>query len=71
MQALAPALLKTFLGNNPPRGGSARNAAFLLAGLTTIIAISVYLNLDPRLSIIGGLALFGCFSPSTPLYTAT
>ena len=59
IQALAPTLLKTFLGNNPPRGGSARNAAFLLAGLTAIIAISVHLNLDPRLAIIGGLALFG------------
>jgi len=59
MQALAPALLKTFLGNKPPRGPSARNAAFLLAGLTAIIAIGVHLDLDPRLAIIGGLALFG------------
>ena len=59
VQSLAPALLTIFLGNNPPRGGSARNAAFLLSGLTAIIAISVHLDLDPRLAIIGGLALFG------------
>jgi len=59
VQAIAPTLLRFFLGNQPPRGGSATNAAFLLAGLTAIIAIGIHLNLDPWLVVIGGLAVFG------------
>ncbi len=59
VQAIAPKLLKTFLGNAPPQGSSATNAAFLLAGLTAIIAAGVQFNLDPRLIVVGGLALFG------------
>jgi predicted MFS family arabinose efflux permease len=59
VQAMAPTLLRVILGNAPPRGGSAANAAFLLAGLTAIIAIGVHLELDPWLVVIGGLALFG------------
>jgi predicted MFS family arabinose efflux permease len=59
VQAIAPTLLRVCLGNNPPRGGSATNAAFLLAGLTALIAIGVHLQLDPWLVVVGGLALFG------------
>jgi predicted MFS family arabinose efflux permease len=59
MQAISPSLLRMVLGNSPPRGGSATNAAFLLAGLTAMIAIGIHLRLDPWLVVIGGLALFG------------
>ena len=59
VQALAPGLLKTVLGGGTPRGGTASTGAFTLAGLTTLIAIGVGLDLSPWLTVVCGLALFG------------
>ncbi|SHI89188.1 Predicted arabinose efflux permease, MFS family [Malonomonas rubra DSM 5091] len=59
VQALAPKLLKTVLGDGTPRGGTATNGAFALAGLTVLIAIGVMLGLSPWLTVVAGLALFG------------
>ncbi|MBW2473160.1 MAG: organoarsenical effux MFS transporter ArsJ [Deltaproteobacteria bacterium] len=59
VQALAPGLLKTVLGGGTPRGGTASAGAFTLAGLTTLIAIGVGLDLSPWLTVVSGLALFG------------
>jgi predicted MFS family arabinose efflux permease len=59
VQALAPKLLKTVLGDGTPRGGTASNGAFTLAGLTAIIAIGVSIELSPWLTVVAGLALFG------------
>ncbi|PLX84255.1 MAG: MFS transporter [Desulfuromonas sp.] len=59
VQALAPKLLKTVLGAAPPRGGTASNGAFALAGLTALIAIGVSSGFSPWLTVVTGLALFG------------
>lgn len=59
VQALAPNLLKSFLGDGPPRGGTATIGAFALASLTAMIAIGVSLEFSPWLTIVAGLALFG------------
>ncbi len=59
VQALAPRLLKSTLKGGTPRGGTASAGAFVLAGLTTLIAIGVGLNLSPWLTVVAGLALFG------------
>ena len=59
VQALAPKLLKFFLGDGTPRGGTAALGAFALAGLTTLIAIGVAFNLSPWLTVVFGLGLFG------------
>jgi len=59
VQALAPGLLKTFLGEGPPRGGTAVFAAGILAILTGLIALGVAVGLSPWLTLVAGLALFG------------
>lgn len=59
VQALAPKLLQRYLTNGTPNGGTAGSAAFLLAGLTALIATGVQLELSPWLVVVGGLALFG------------
>jgi predicted MFS family arabinose efflux permease len=59
VQAAAPKLLQLFLPHGTPGGGTASNAAFLLAGLTALLAIGVQLELSPWLMVIGGLTLFG------------
>lgn len=59
VQALAPKLLNTTLGESPPRGGTASAGAFALAGLTALIAMGVSLELSPWLTVVAGLALFG------------
>lgn len=59
VQALAPALLKVSLHGATPRGGTASLGAFLLAGLTALIALGVSQQLSPWLTVVGGLALFG------------
>ncbi len=59
VQAFAPRLLKSVLGDNTPRGGTASVGAFTLAGLTTLIAIGVMQNLSPWITVVAGLALFG------------
>jgi predicted MFS family arabinose efflux permease len=59
VQALAPNLLKSFLGKGTPQGGTATVGAFALAILTAMIAVGVSLDLSPWLTIVTGLALFG------------
>lgn len=59
VQALAPKLLKLFLGTGTPRGGTAANGAFALAVLTALIAIGVSFDLSPWLTVVAGLGLFG------------
>lgn len=59
VQALAPKLLKLFLGDGTPRDGTAALGAFALAGLTALIAIGVVFNLSPWLTVVFGLGLFG------------
>lgn len=59
VQAMAPKLLQLFLADATPGGGTASNAAFLLAGLTALIAVGVHAELSPGIVVVGGLALFG------------
>ncbi len=59
VQALAPKLLQSSLRGGTPRGGTASVGAFVLAGLTALIAVGVALDLSPWLTVIAGLALFG------------
>ena len=59
VQALAPKLLKLCLADGAPGGGTASSAAFLLAGLTALIAIGIHAELSPWLVVVGGLGLFG------------
>jgi predicted MFS family arabinose efflux permease len=59
VQALVPGLLKGMLNGGAPQGGTAVVAVVALAVVTLLIATGISLNLSPRLTIIGGLALFG------------
>jgi MFS family permease len=59
VQALAPRLLDRALAGGTPRGGTAATGAFLLAGLTALIAMGVSLGLSPWVTVVSGLALFG------------
>jgi predicted MFS family arabinose efflux permease len=59
IQALAPRLLDRALAGGTPRGGTAATGAFVLAGLTALIAVGISFELSPRMTVVGGLALFG------------
>jgi len=59
VQALTPRLLQRGLGGGTPQGGSASLGAFALAGLTAALALGVQFQLDPWLTVVAGLALFG------------
>lgn len=59
VQALAPNLLRSFLGDHPPHGGVASLAVFILVLLTAAIATGVQLDLSPWITVVAGLALFG------------
>lgn len=59
VQALAPKLLRYSLAGDPPHGGTAALGAFVLAGVTVLIALGVQARLSPWLTVIAGLALFG------------
>ncbi|PLX90537.1 MAG: MFS transporter [Desulfuromonas sp.] len=61
IQALAPKLLRSCLGDRLPHGGTASLAAFSLVLLTALIATGVGLSLPAWLTVIAGLALFGIF----------
>jgi predicted MFS family arabinose efflux permease len=58
-QALAPNLLRRGLAGGTPTGRAASTGAFALAGLTTLIAVGIHLELSPWLTVVAGLALFG------------
>ncbi len=59
VQATAPKIMKYFLGDHPPAGGTATVSAFALVTITILIAIGTWLNLSPWLTVVCGLALFG------------
>ncbi|MFO7982693.1 MAG: organoarsenical effux MFS transporter ArsJ [Desulfuromonadales bacterium] len=59
VQALAPKLLSRGLAGGPPKGGTAAVGAFILAALTSLIALGVHAGLSPWLTVVAGLALFG------------
>ena len=59
VQALAPQLLRHWLAEAPPQGGTASAGAFVLAAITAVIAIGVQADLSPWLTVVTGLALFG------------
>jgi predicted MFS family arabinose efflux permease len=59
VQSLAPNLLKRGLAGGTPQGGTASIGAFILAGLTVLIALGVHADLSPWLTVVAGLALFG------------
>jgi MFS family permease len=59
VQALAPKLLNRGLAGGAPQGGTAAVGAFVLAGLTGLIALGVQAGLSPWLTVVTGLALFG------------
>jgi MFS family permease len=59
VQALAPKLLNRGLAGGTPQGGTAATGAFVLAGLTVLIALGVQADLSPWLTVVLGLALFG------------
>lgn len=59
VQSLAPGLLRRGLAGGTPRGGTASAGAFVLAGLTALIALGVHAGLSPWLTVVAGLALFG------------
>jgi len=59
VQALAPRLLAAVLGAESPRGGTASIGAFVLAVLTSLIAIGVSLQFSPWVTVVTGLGLFG------------
>jgi len=59
VQSLAPALLRRGLAGGSPGGGTASGGAFVLAGLTALIAVGVQAGTSPWLTVVAGLALFG------------
>jgi len=59
VQAMAPKLLQLCLADGTPRGSTASSAAFLLAGLTALIAIGIHAEFSPGLVVVGGLGFFG------------
>lgn len=59
VQAAAPRILKRNEARGGTTGGTARNLAFLLSIFPAGIAIALMLGLDPAVSLITGLGLFG------------
>ena len=59
VQALTPRLLQRGLAGGTPQGGTASLGAFVLAGLTALLALGVQAGLSPWLTLVAGLALFG------------
>jgi len=59
VQSIAPALIGRWTAGQAPEGRSAQVLAFLLAGLTALIALGLGTSLPPLVLILTGLALFG------------
>ena len=59
VQSIAPVLIRRWTGGNAPDARSAKVLAFILTGVTTLIAIGLHAGLPPGAIIVGGLAVFG------------
>ncbi|WP_029910165.1 organoarsenical effux MFS transporter ArsJ [Pelobacter seleniigenes] len=59
VQVLAPRILKRFLKGGTPQGGTASGGAFALSVLTAVIALGIWFELSPWLTVVTGLTLFG------------
>lgn len=59
VQALAPAVLKVFSGNQAPGARTAFNISLILTLVMSAITILFKIEVTPELTIIGGLLLFG------------
>ena len=59
IQSIAPALIRRWTGGRAPQGRTAQVLAFLLAGVTALVAVGLMTGYSPALVILGGLGLFG------------
>ena len=59
IQSIAPALIRRWTGGRAPQGRAAQVLAFLLAGVTALVAIALMTGYSPAVVILGGLGLFG------------
>jgi predicted MFS family arabinose efflux permease len=58
VQSIAPAIIRGWTGGHAPQGRAAQVLAFLLAGVTTLVAVGLTTSLSPAVVILGGLGLF-------------
>ena len=59
IQSIAPALIRRWTGGHAPQGRAAQVLAFLLAGVTALVAMGLMTGYSPAVVILGGLGLFG------------
>jgi MFS family permease len=59
IQSIAPALIRRWTGGRAPQGRVAQVLAFLLAGVTALVAMGLMTGYSPAFVILGGLGLFG------------
>jgi MFS family permease len=59
IQSVAPALIRRWTGGRAPQGRTAQVLAFLLAGVTALVAVGLMTGYSPAVVILGGLGLFG------------
>jgi hypothetical protein len=59
VQSAAPALIARWTGGQAPQGRAAQALAFLLAGLTAVVALMLQYGSAPTAVVVGGLGAFG------------
>ena len=59
IQSMAPAFISRWTGGHAPQGRAAQVLAFVLAGVTALIAAGLTAGYAPAAVILGGLGLFG------------
>jgi MFS family permease len=59
IQSAAPVLIQRWTGGRAPQGRAAQVLAFLLAGVTAVIAAGLHAGQSTAIVILGGLAVFG------------
>ena len=59
IQSAAPALISRWTHGRPPQGRAAQVLAFLLSGVTALVAGGIVAGYAPAVVILGGLAAFG------------
>jgi MFS family permease len=59
IQSIAPTLIRRWTGGHAPQGRAAQVLAFLLAGVTALVAVALMTGYSPAVVILGGLGLFG------------
>jgi MFS family permease len=59
IQSAAPVFIRRWTGGHPPQGRAAQVLAFLLAGVTALVAGGLMSGVAPTAIILGGLGLFG------------